>query len=193
MVSTQLRDGAQRGWGGKGQPRPRGPGGSPGRGGGQPPLPCTAWERGDPDAPAPPGSGGGCGGDVRPTPEPRGYLALGAADGAQRPEEDGQQRHEDEAAVSQRHTLGGSGRPGGRGGPGPDPRPGPGPGGAAVVRRGLLHGGPLPARARQGHVLFTDRKSRQKRGPTPPALKPRPPPATRLAVARRPTAGEGGA
>lgn len=63
--------------------------------------------------------------------EARGYLALGAADGAQSPEEDGQQRHEDEAAVGQGNALGSGGRPGAGGGHSLRP-------GAAVLR--LRHG-----------------------------------------------------
>lgn len=125
------------GWGGGPEGLPGGAGGSPRRraraGGrrGRPPV-----RRGRLSRRGEPG-------------RPRRYLALSAADGAQRPEEDGQQRHEDETAVGQRHALGGGGRAGGRGGAGP----------GAVVRRGLLHGGcspraPLPARARQGHVLL---------------------------------------
>lgn len=42
----------------------------------------------------------------------RAYLAAGAAHGAQGPEEDGQQRHEQEAAVGQRDALGRGRRPG---------------------------------------------------------------------------------
>lgn len=41
----------------------------------------------------------------------RPYLAAGAAHGAQGAEEDGQQRHEQEAAVGQRDALGRGGRP----------------------------------------------------------------------------------
>lgn len=41
----------------------------------------------------------------------RPYLAAGTAHGAQGAEEDGKERHEQQAAVGQRNTLGSGGRP----------------------------------------------------------------------------------